>query len=78
VGALAGSTIMLLTIPWFLSIIGGRVDLDSQGRANYRKNPKLSPENSFSVQSSGIAIAGSVRSGAWYSLILLPSFTPLG
>lgn len=27
VGALAGSTIMLLTIPWTLSIIGGRVNL---------------------------------------------------
>ena len=24
VGALAGSTIMLLTIPWFLSIVGGQ------------------------------------------------------
>jgi hypothetical protein len=28
IGALAGSTIMLLTIPWCLSIIGGRVDID--------------------------------------------------
>jgi hypothetical protein len=61
---------MLLTIPWFLSIIGGRVDLDAQGRANYRKSPKLSPENSHALQSSGIAIAGSVRSGAWYDFYL--------
>lgn len=27
VGALAGSTIMLLTIPWFLAILGGRVNV---------------------------------------------------
>ena len=26
-GALAGSTIMLLTVPWFLSILAGRVDI---------------------------------------------------
>lgn len=39
VGALAGSTIMLLTIPWFLSIVGGRVDI-VDGRANYRKPKK--------------------------------------
>lgn len=31
VGALAGSTIMLLTIPWALSIFAGRVTLDSEG-----------------------------------------------
>ncbi len=66
VGALAGSTIMLLTIPWFLSILGGRVDMDSTGRANYKKTPKLSQENIWSLQSSGISIAGSVQSGAWY------------
>ena len=30
IGALAGSTIMLLTIPWCLSIIGGRVDIDQK------------------------------------------------
>jgi Ca2+/Na+ antiporter len=29
VGALAGSTIMLLTIPWFLASLAGRVDLGS-------------------------------------------------
>jgi hypothetical protein len=72
VGALAGSTIMLLTIPWFLSILGGRVDLDSQGRPNYRKSPKLAPDNLWSFQTSGIALAGSVRSGAWFDLLPLP------
>ena len=41
VGALAGSTIMLLTLPWFLSILGGRVDLDANGDPQYTKKPKL-------------------------------------
>ncbi|KAH9249674.1 hypothetical protein BASA81_012643 [Batrachochytrium salamandrivorans] len=42
VGALAGSTIMLLTVPWFLSVVGGRVDLSPRtGLANYRAKPKL-------------------------------------
>uniref|UniRef100_A0A7S1L8V1 EF-hand domain-containing protein n=1 Tax=Neobodo designis TaxID=312471 RepID=A0A7S1L8V1_NEODS len=34
-GALAGSTIMLLTVPWMLSVWAGRVNLDSDGRGNY-------------------------------------------
>ena len=37
IGALAGSTIMLLTIPWCLSIFAGRVDLGPDGTPNYRK-----------------------------------------
>mmetsp|Transcript_25900 Transcript_25900/g.62394 ORF Transcript_25900/g.62394 Transcript_25900/m.62394 type:complete len:687 (-) Transcript_25900:469-2529(-) len=36
VGALAGSTIMLLTIPWFVVILAGRVDLDENGRGTYK------------------------------------------
>ena len=40
IGALAGSTIMLLTIPWFLSVLAGRVDLDASGAPNYRKVPR--------------------------------------
>ncbi len=37
VGALAGSTIFLLTIPWALSILGGRVHVDPvSGLALYR------------------------------------------
>jgi len=36
IGALAGSTIMLLTIPWVLSIMGGRVDIINGQRGNYK------------------------------------------
>ena len=42
VGALAGSTVMLLTIPWFLSIYAGRVNIVN-GKADYRG--KLNPSN---------------------------------
>ena len=39
VGALAGSTIMLLTVPWFLSIFGGRVHLDPVNQQALYKRP---------------------------------------
>eukprot|EP01065_Artemidia_motanka_P033595 TRINITY_DN405_c6_g1_i1.p1 TRINITY_DN405_c6_g1~~TRINITY_DN405_c6_g1_i1.p1 ORF type:complete len:617 (+),score=218.20 TRINITY_DN405_c6_g1_i1:94-1851(+) len=39
VGALAGSTIMLLTIPWSLATIAGRVRCDAAGVPQYSKLP---------------------------------------
>ena len=36
VGALAGSTIMLITVPWFLSILAGRVTIKN-GEATYKR-----------------------------------------
>eukprot|EP00054_Salpingoeca_dolichothecata_P018091 m.110591 g.110591 ORF g.110591 m.110591 type:complete len:595 (+) comp22730_c0_seq3:52-1836(+) len=44
VGALAGSTIMLLTIPWFLAVLAGRVDLGPGGVATYKK-PRGAPSS---------------------------------
>lgn len=44
VGALAGSTVMLLTLPWAMCIFAGRVDLDKQGNPVYRK-PAGAPAN---------------------------------
>ena len=41
VGALAGSTIMLITLPWFLSIMAGRVNLDSEGQPIYKSKKRL-------------------------------------
>lgn len=55
VGALAGSTIMLLTIPWALCIWQGRVDIGDNGYANYGKKPKLSPSNRRSLTQTGIS-----------------------
>jgi len=53
VGALAGSTIMLLTIPWALCIYQGRVDIVN-GSAVYGKKPKLSEVNKYSLKNAGI------------------------
>eukprot|EP00294_Goniomonas_avonlea_P015987 CAMPEP_0114551690 /NCGR_PEP_ID=MMETSP0114-20121206/6736_1 /TAXON_ID=31324 /ORGANISM="Goniomonas sp, Strain m" /LENGTH=569 /DNA_ID=CAMNT_0001736537 /DNA_START=19 /DNA_END=1728 /DNA_ORIENTATION=- len=66
VGALAGSTIMLLTIPWCLSIFAGRVSLDADGEGNYKRVRgekdwvKLRPEDTFSLTRSGINVQPSV------------------
>ena len=64
VGALAGSTIMLLTIPWFLSIFGGRVNL-AKGVPQYKAQPKLTYVSFIhSLTNSGVVIDKSVRTGA--------------
>jgi Ca2+/Na+ antiporter len=42
VGALAGSTVMLLTIPWVLAIIGGRVHYKN-GKPNYKDKSRPLP-----------------------------------
>jgi len=46
IGALAGSTIMLLTIPWFLAIYGGRVSMKN-GKPNYQGRPKIVEGDKF-------------------------------
>lgn len=53
VGALAGSTSMLLTIPWFLSILAGRVSLRN-GQPNYRP-PKLQPPT-LGLNTTGVQV----------------------
>lgn len=47
VGALAGSTIMLLTIPWFLASLAGRVDLGSERdrHSNKEETPAVKEED---------------------------------
>lgn len=65
VGALAGSTIMLLTIPWGLSVVAGRVDIDSHGNLNYNGKPKLTKGSVIAQRSStGVAITDTVSHGA--------------
>jgi len=60
VGALAGSTVMLLCIPWVLSIYAGRVDIEN-GVCNYKKRPKL--ENN-GLMNTGIEANEKNRVGA--------------
>ncbi len=62
VGALAGSTIMLLTVPWFLSVVAGRVNIDSRTGLCVYKCPhgfsswsKLMPRNNFSLTGTGVS-----------------------
>jgi len=63
IGALAGSTIMVLIIPWFLSIIGGRVNIVNS-TPSY-KAPKLDPPNFYHLTQTGVAISPAVHKAAW-------------
>eukprot|EP00541_Cyclophora_tenuis_P000268 CAMPEP_0116543568 /NCGR_PEP_ID=MMETSP0397-20121206/1637_1 /TAXON_ID=216820 /ORGANISM="Cyclophora tenuis, Strain ECT3854" /LENGTH=553 /DNA_ID=CAMNT_0004067689 /DNA_START=47 /DNA_END=1708 /DNA_ORIENTATION=- len=66
VGALAGSTIMLLTIPFYLTIYGGRVNLDEKGNPNYKKVPRLTKKGSLKAElfRTGVALTDAVNHGA--------------
>lgn len=66
VGALAGSTIMLLTVPWALSVFGGRVDLDYNGVPQYLGKPKLTPKDGPKDElfHTGVSITEAVKHGA--------------
>lgn len=59
VGALAGSTVMLLTLPWFIAIYFGRVNLGEDGNADY-KSSKLEG----SCFSQGVTYQASLKSSA--------------
>jgi len=61
IGALAGSTIMLLTAPWFLSVLGGRVTMVNSV-AQY-KSPKLRTPGYFSWLETGVNLDESVHTG---------------
>jgi len=88
VGALAGSTIMLLTIPWCLSIIGGRVNLDPvSGEALYKRPSGASKywskvSTKWHMKYNGIGILPPVRmaalimlwSAANFLIIQIPAF----
>mmetsp|Transcript_28455 Transcript_28455/g.28783 ORF Transcript_28455/g.28783 Transcript_28455/m.28783 type:complete len:551 (+) Transcript_28455:102-1754(+) len=78
VGTLAGSTIMLLTIPWFLSILGGRVSIDN-GKPNYEGRPRLRPSSSWlnALQSTGVTVGPHVKTGAIIMLITSTTFLVL-
>jgi Ca2+/Na+ antiporter len=68
VGSLAGATIMLLTVPWFIAVFIGRVDVDpSTGLANYTNKPKLSGQ--YNVMQTGVSITSAVRKRGYVLLI---------
>jgi len=75
VGALAGSTIMLITIPWFLAIFYGRVSL-IDGIPQYKAQPKLADKSFIhSLTNSGVVIGKSVHSSVF--IMIGTSFTYL-
>jgi Ca2+/Na+ antiporter len=68
VGALAGSTIMLLTVPWSMSVLAGRVDIRSELKGDglaYQSTPKLTAKSSLRdhLFHTGVSISPEVRHG---------------
>ena len=71
IGALAGSTIMLLTVPWCLSVVAGRVDLNANGTPNYRKKAngtKLSNRGLSSLLTTGVSCSREIAVTAYMML----------
>lgn len=77
VGALAGSTIMLLTIPWGLSVYGGRVNLkaspDGELKATYNTKPKLTEGLPLKEQGNmtGVVITDEIKNGSKIMILTL-------
>lgn len=78
VGALAGSTIMLLTVPWAMSIYYGRVDFCGEDmEPNYKGSPKLKEGMSIeeSLHTTGVALTPEIHHGAKMMMVTtLPYF----
>ena len=62
VGTLAGSTIMLLTIPWSLSILLGAVPVDGGVAVYSRRQEKVNP---CALSSFGVSPDATIRSNAY-------------
>ena len=90
IGALAGSTVMLSTIPWALSIICGRVDINEDGKGNYEKPQgapptwsKLSNLHPWSMTKTGVEVNKGIAFNAIFLsitiinflIVQIPSFT---
>lgn len=69
VGALAGSSVMLLTFPWFIVNMAGSVPLNEKGEADYKKNKE--PAEMFS---SGVTFEDSVGKNAKIMVITSLAF----
>eukprot|EP00601_Ochromonadales_sp_CCMP2298_P006487 CAMPEP_0173202514 /NCGR_PEP_ID=MMETSP1141-20130122/19019_1 /TAXON_ID=483371 /ORGANISM="non described non described, Strain CCMP2298" /LENGTH=235 /DNA_ID=CAMNT_0014127895 /DNA_START=90 /DNA_END=794 /DNA_ORIENTATION=- len=69
IGTLAGSTIMLLTLPWFLSIVGGRVNIDPFSLLPDYRSPKLTPQDNWDLFSTGVSVSPSVHMEAYVMML---------
>lgn len=78
IGALAGSTIMLLTVPWCLSLVAGRVNLDAGGNGNYVKPSgaqnwsKLMPAGRWA--GTGVTVGPAIKYTSKVMILTLISF----
>lgn len=77
VGALAGSTVMLLTLPWFLSVMAGRVNI-KDGKTQYKRPAgagsdweKLSPPNHFGLFDTGVSFSGELVQNTKFMVVTL-------
>lgn len=62
VGALAGSTIMLLTLPWFMAVTAGRVNIADDGSADYaNKKPTAGLEG---LRTTGVQYLPEIKTAA--------------
>jgi len=80
IGALAGSTIMLLTLPWILAVFAGRVSI-VDGKPQYKRPrdapeywQKLSDEDSLSLQGSGVGIGPEIKTNAKIMIMTAASY----
>lgn len=83
VGALAGSTSMLLTVPWFLSVLAGRVNIRPDGSTNYTRLhrqgrwSKLMPPGNASLEGTGVqpmpavAISGKIMALTAFTYVVI-------
>jgi Ca2+/Na+ antiporter len=91
VGALCGSTVMLLTVPWFLSIVAGRVNIDPNDGVTciYKGKNKVSKDSITEYElwkTSGVKLSPEVvkaghimlLSTVPYALIQIPALFSFG
>lgn len=77
-GALAGSTVMLLTVPWVLCLFGGRVNINADGTYNYirdKSDPnwkKLDPPTK--ILGTGVRCGSLIGYNAKVMIVTLISF----
>eukprot|EP00588_Corethron_pennatum_P014283 CAMPEP_0194275108 /NCGR_PEP_ID=MMETSP0169-20130528/8026_1 /TAXON_ID=218684 /ORGANISM="Corethron pennatum, Strain L29A3" /LENGTH=505 /DNA_ID=CAMNT_0039018493 /DNA_START=250 /DNA_END=1764 /DNA_ORIENTATION=+ len=72
VGALAGSTIFVLTLPWAASIVEGRVDIDeNSGELGYKLHPKLSQTKRWrkNICFTGVELNPAIEMGGYVLLV---------
>jgi len=74
VGALAGSTIMLLTVPWFLSVLGGRVTIGDDNVLRYKAKNKLTDESKWSLVRAGVSVGDPIRKTASFMILSALSY----